>query len=46
MDLAMGQKNLPTQDEINSFVGVAHGDFDTVKRMLEANPALLSCNAS
>jgi len=41
----MGQKNIPTQDEINRFVGVAHGDFDTVKRMLEANPALLNGNA-
>ena len=42
----MGQKSTATQDEINSFVGSAHGDFDTFRAMLEANPGLLNCSAA
>src|SRR5581483_4421943 len=29
------------QSLVAQFVGAAHGDFDTVKRMLKENPALL-----
>lgn len=42
----MPTKSGPTQEEINNFVGAAHGDFDTVCIMLEANPSLLNCNAA
>ena len=34
------------QEEINRFVGAAHGDLDTVRTMLKANPTLLNRNTS
>jgi ankyrin repeat protein len=38
--------NLPSQDEINSFVIADHGDFDVFKSMLRASPNLLYGDAS
>ena len=35
----------PDQDTINQFVGVAHGDFAAVKKLLAENPALLNATA-
>jgi ankyrin repeat protein len=34
------------QDLINTFVGSAHGDFETVKTLLAQHPDLLNANAS
>jgi len=42
----MGSSVSPSQEDINNFVGAAHGDFDTVHSMLSANPDLLNCNAT
>lgn len=34
-----------TQEQINNFVGLAHGDFDSVKKLLAENPELLNAKA-
>ncbi len=36
----------PTQETIDEFVGAAHGDLPTVKRLLEEHPTLLNARAS
>ena len=41
----MTPSDLP-QPLIDQFVGAAHGDFATVKQLLEQHPALLDANAS
>jgi ankyrin repeat protein len=34
-----------TQEQINNFVGLAHGDFPAVKQLLDEHPDLLNANA-
>jgi ankyrin repeat protein len=34
--------SLPPQATIDAFVGAAHGDFDTVKQLLDEHPAILN----
>lgn len=41
----MTDQAIPTQDQINEFVGAAHGDFIKVRQLLQAYPALLNANA-
>lgn len=37
---------MPSQEEIDQFVGACHGDLDTVRQMAEESPALVSARAT
>ena len=42
----MGAAQQPSQQIVDEFVGVAHGDFDRVKELLAQYPALIHANAT